>query len=154
MSAVLFRTRVAVLWVGVAVAMSGSLLLHVFKPGALEELLAGEMEGETLSEGLGYFFAAVGIFPLVMAALALLVSDRVNRQVNVIAGLAFGLFGVFGVVGHVLGGGFNVHVLMVSVAGALAFLIAGLGLVGLRKATSPAAVPGSERSRPRENITV
>jgi hypothetical protein len=45
---------VAVLWLAVAVALSGSLLVGVFVPGALEELLAGEIEGQTLTDAVGY----------------------------------------------------------------------------------------------------
>jgi hypothetical protein len=153
MDALLFRTRAAALWLAVAVAMSASLLLHLFAPGALEEMLGGEMEGEALTEAMGFMFATIGIFPVVMAAVTLLVGDRVNRQVNLIAGLVFGLFGVFGVVTHLIDGGFTVHVLMVAFAGAFAFLIAGLSFVGLRQATSPAGV-GVETSRPREEVTV
>lgn len=154
MDALLFRTRAAVLWLAVAMAMLASQVLHLFMPGAVEEMVAGEMEGETLTDGLTYFFAAVGSIPVVMAIVALLVSDRVNRQVNLIAGLAFGLFGVFAVVTHLVDGGFNVHVLMVAVAGAGAFLIAGLSFAGLRRPTSPAAAPTSEPTRPREETTV
>jgi hypothetical protein len=53
-----------------------------------------------------------------------------------------------------LAGDFNGHILMVALAGALAFLIAGLSLPGLRRPTSQAAAPPSERSRPRERATV
>jgi hypothetical protein len=153
MDALLFRTRVAVLWLAVAIAALGSLLLHLFIPGALEEMVAGEMEGETLTDGLTFFFGALGTIPVAMAAVALLVSDRVNRWVNLIAGLAFGLFGVFAVVGHLVDGGLNVHVLMVAVASIGAFLIAGLSLVGLRRPTSEPAAPASEPSRNHEATT-
>ena len=136
MDALLFRTRATALWLAVALAMTASLVLYLFIPGTLEELLAGEMEGEVLTEGMGYFMAVLGIVPLVMAAVALLVSDRVNRYANLIAGAVFGLFGIFAVVTHTLDGGFNVHVLMVAVAGVAAFLIAGLSLARLRTPTA------------------
>jgi MFS family permease len=154
MDALLFRTRVAVLWLAVAIATSASLLLHLFVPGALEELLAGEIEGQTLTDAVGYGLAMLVVIPLVMAAVTLLVPDRVNRWVNLIAGLASGLFGVFGVVSHLVDGGFNVHVLMVAVAGVGAFLIAGLSLAGLRRPTSQPAAPASEPSRDHEATTV
>ncbi|MEA2023525.1 MAG: DUF6326 family protein [Actinomycetota bacterium] len=136
MDALLFRTRAAALWLAVALAMTASLVFYLFIPGALEELLAGEMEGEPLTEAMGFFMAMFGIIPLVMTGVALLVSDRVNRYVNLVAGLAFGLFGVFAVVSHTLDGGFNVHVLMAAVAGVGAFLIAGLSLARLKTPTS------------------
>jgi hypothetical protein len=147
MDALLFRMRVAVLWVAVAVAVTGSLLLYLLEPGALEEVLAGEMEGEALTSGMGFFMAALGIIPLVMAGVTLLIIDRVSRWVNLIAGLAFGLFGVFAVVSHLSAGDFTAHVLLAGLAGALAFVIAGLGLIGLRQTTSESAASVSEASR-------
>lgn len=153
MNPLLFRTRVAVLWVAVAIAVSGSLLLYLFVPGALGDLVAGEMEGEALTDGMGFFFAALAIIPLVMAGIALLVGERMNRYANLIGGTAFGLFGVYAVVNHLLAGDFNGHVLMAALAGVLAFVIAGLGLAEFRKPTSP-ALRGSEPVRHREEVTV
>ena len=135
MNALLFRTRVAVLWVAVAVAMSGSLLLALYAPGALEELLAGEMEGETLDNAWGILFAALVVIPLVMAGLTLLVSDRVNRYLSLVAGLALGLLGALPVM-EILDGTFDGHVVMALAAAALGLLIAGLSVVELRQPTS------------------
>lgn len=147
MDALLFRTRAAVLWVAVAGTTTASLLLYVFEPGAAEGLVAGEMEGETLTTGLGFFFAAIGIIPLVMLLLTLFIADRANHWVNLIAGLAFGAFGVFAVVSHLAEGDFTAHVLLMGIAGAVAFLIAGLGLVGLRHTTADSAVAATESTR-------
>jgi len=135
LNALSFRTRVAVLWVAVAVALSGSMLLYLFMPGALEELLAGEVEGEALDDALGFLLAGLVIIPLVMAAVTLLVRDRVNHYVNLVAGMAFGLFGVYAVVRETSADGFNVHILMNAVVGLLALLIAALGLISLRQST-------------------
>lgn len=154
MDAKLFATRVAVLWVAAAVALALSLLLYLFVPGALEEMLAGEMEGTTLNDALGFMFAALGLIPLVMAVVTLLVGDRANRIANLIAGSLLGLFGAFAFVGHSLEDGVNGHVLMVGVAGILAFLIAGLSWAALRKPASQTAAPASGRSIPREGTTV
>lgn len=153
MDALLFRTRVTALWLVVALAATASFLFYLFMPGALEELLAGEMEGEALTEAVGFLLATFVIIPLVMAAVALLVSDRVNRYANLIVGAAFGFFGVFAVVSHVLEGGFNVHVSMVALGGAGAFLIAGLSVAALRHPTSELATPASESSRPLKATT-
>ena len=135
LNALSFRTQVAVLWVAVAVALSGSMLLYLFMPGALEELLAGEVEGETLDDTLGFLLAGMVIIPLVMAAATLVVRDKVNRYVNLVAGMAFGLFGVYAVVRETSADGFNVHILMIVVASLLALLIAALGSIGLRQST-------------------
>ena len=147
MDALLFRTRAAVLWVTVAGTTTASLLLYVFEPGAVEGLLAGEMEGETLTSGMGFFFATIGLIPLVMVLMTLFVADRVNHWVNLIAGLAFGAFGVFAVASHLAGGDFTAHVMLMGVAGAVAFLIAGLGLVGVRHTASESAPSTVESTR-------
>ena len=153
MDASLFRTRAAVLWVAVALALSGSVWLFLFMPGVLEDVLAGEVEGENLDDAMTFFMATMVIIPIVMAAVTLLVGDRANWSVNLIAGLAFGLFGLFAVVRETAADGFNVHILMLAVATVFALLIAGLGLVGLRQPASQAAAGGNER-RPREKATV
>ena len=136
MDALLFRTRATALWLAVAIAATASFLLYMYMPGALKELLAGEMEGETLTDTNLFLLAAFMVIPLVMAVVALLVSDGVNRGANLIVGAAYGLFGVFAVVSHVLEGGFNVHVLMAALGGAGALLIAGLSLARLRTPTA------------------
>lgn len=133
MNGFLFRTRVAVFWVAVAVAAMGSLLLPLFEPRVLEELLVGEYEGEPLDDATRFFIAMLLVIPLVMVGVTLLVSDRVNRYLNLIAGLAFGLLGAGAAVLEVLGGHFDGHVVMVALAAALAFLIGGLAMVELRQ---------------------
>jgi hypothetical protein len=150
MDALLFRTRVTALWLAVAIAATASFLMYVYMPGALEELLAGEMEGETLTDTNVYLFAAFVVIPLVMAVVALLVGDSVNRIASLIVGAVYGLFGAFAVVSHTLDGGFNVHVLMAALGGVGALLIAGLCMAGLRPPASDAAQPSSESGRPHE----
>jgi len=145
MNGLLFRTRVAVLWVAVAVAMSGVLLLGLFVPGALEELLAGKVEGETLDDATRMFFIALVLIPLVMVGVTLLLSDRVNRYVNVVAGLALGLLGALPIM-EILEGTFDAHVVMALTAAALGLLIGGLSVVELRQTSSP----GPEQRRSRE----
>ena len=146
MNGLLFRARVAVLWVAVAVAMSGSMLLFLYAPGAVEELLAGTMEGETLSDAWTFVFALIVIFPLAMAGVTLLVGDRVNRYLNLVAGLAAGPMGALPIM-EILEGTFDGHVVMALTAAALGLLIGGLSVVELRQ-------PASQRSRAREEASV
>ena len=103
---------------------------------------------------MGFFMATMVIVPIVMAAVTVLVGDRVSRYVNLIAGLSLGAFGIYAVVRETSADDFNVHILMLAVAAALAFLIAGLSFVGLRQSASQAAAPETEQGRPREQATV
>jgi len=143
MTNLLFRMRVAVLWVAVAVAASYSIVLYLVGPGALEEMLGGSMEGDPLdSFALQGFVAGVILIPLAMVPVSLLVADRVNHYVNLVVGGLLGLFCAFAVTGHLMDGGLTGHVVLVAVTGILAFLVAGLGALGLRH---PAAAPMAER---------
>ena len=112
----------------------------VYAPGALEEMLAGKMEGETLDDTWGILFAALVVIPLVVAGLTLLVSDRVNRYLNLVAGPAFGLLSALPVT-EILEGTFDGHVVMALTAAGLGLLIGGLSGVELRQPTVRVAAP-------------
>ena len=101
-------------------------------------MLAGKKEGETLDDTWGMLFAALVVIPLVMAGLTLLVSDRVNRYLNMVAGLAFGLLGALPVK-EILEGTFDGHVVMALTAAGLGLLVGGLSLVELRQRTARVA---------------
>ena len=144
MNGLLFRTRAAVLWVAVAVGMSGSMLLFLYAPGAVEEMLGGTMEGEELSDAWTLLFALLLVIPLVMAAVSSLASHRVACYVSIIVGLAYGLIGASASFLELLGGHFDGHVVMGVTAGVFALLIAGLGVVELRRSSSQDAVTPAE----------
>jgi hypothetical protein len=140
MDGLLCRMRVAVLWVAVAVALVASVALFLYEAGVLEEMLAGEAEGKPLDDTARFTLTAMVLLPLVMVSVTLMLSDRVNHYVNVVAGLALGIVGVFLAGGELLGGELHWHVLPSALATVFAFLIAGLSVVGLRQPSSPEAV--------------
>lgn len=137
MNGLLFRTRVSVLWVALTVASMGSWLVGLFEAGRLEELLAGTIEGEPLDDTVVFTLTALVMLPLVMAGVTLLLSDRLNRWVNVVAASVLGLFGAYAGGSALLAGELHWHVWPTVLAIAFAFLIAGLGVVGLRQPSSP-----------------
>ena len=152
MKAVLFRTRVAMLWMAIAVALSGSMLLYIARPGAMEEMLAGEMEGELLTVGLGFQLALFIILPLVMMGVTLFTGDRANGYINLVVGALLGVFGGFMMVSEAAEIEFDAHLLMGGVAALIAFVIAGLSLVWLR---SPAvSTPAPAVDQPRADAAV
>jgi hypothetical protein len=147
MNAATFRTRVAVAWVAVAVAASGSLLLYLVTPGAMADMVAGEMEGEALTGSTGYMFVALIGIPLAMAAVTLLTGNRPTRYANLIIAALLGLFAAYAVGSHLAAGDFDGHVVMAALAGVLAFLVAGLAIAWLRTPQSGTLLPGSEQVR-------
>jgi hypothetical protein len=154
MNALQFRTRVAVLWMAVAVATVAQMLLYFLIPGALEEMLAGQVEGEALTAGVGYQMALLVVIPLAMATMTLLARDRVNRYASLVVGLLVGLLGSLLVGDHLLDGAVNGHVLLAAVAVLLAFLIAGLSAAELRRPVSGPGVTAEEPTGRRHPATV
>ena len=90
-----WKTRIAVLWLFMAVAMSAHSLLAAMVPGAEEEM--AEM---ALGPGMLLFFALFWWVPLVMAVLSLSLKDSANRWTNFILGIIFTLLNIFHLTEH------------------------------------------------------
>lgn len=129
------RIRIAILWALWAAAATFSMLLGLLvEPTALEEALAGEVEGFAAGGGVGYYMAISGIIPLALSVMTLQFDNRGTRYTNLVAGLLLGAW-TFVDLGYAIvdGGGF-VAWMLVSVASALiAFLVAGLSAAALRR---------------------
>ncbi len=147
MDATLFRTREALLWMAATVSLVGSMLLYLLVPGMLGEALAGTMEGEVLDDGLGFQMAAMLGVPVLVVVATLFVGDRLNRYLNVVGGLLFGLLGSYGVGSHLADGEVNGHVALAALATLLAFLIAALGVAALRRPAPDSTATATEPSR-------
>ena len=100
------RIRIAILWALLAAAGAFSLLLGLLvEPTALEEALAGELEGFATDGWVGYFMAVTGIIPLALAVMTLQFDTKGTRYTNLIAGLLFGALTLFDSVYHFVDGG-------------------------------------------------
>jgi len=118
-------------------------------PTALEEALAGEMEGMASDGAVGYFLALSAVLPLGLAVTSLLLDNRVTRYTNLIAGLLLGAWGLVDLAAHVAGDGFNPGMLISVAASLIAFLIAGLSVGQLRRPDSRASITAPE---PRADV--
>lgn len=118
-----WKVRVCVLWLLLAVGMSAAMLLALFEPGILRDLMAGEVEGKNAhSAGLQLSFAAFFLVPMAMAFLTLVLQDTVNRWANGVLGALFAGSCLLDVVGH-LGGTFGGEPLVTLVMGLIGLLI-------------------------------
>ncbi len=80
-----WKTRIAVLWLFTAVAMSAHMVLSVFEPGVIELITAGKAQ---LDEPAFIFSALFAwLIPLAMAYLSLTLQDSANRWANIILGI-------------------------------------------------------------------
>jgi hypothetical protein len=145
------RMRIAVLWVAAAVTYSFGMLMYLLVlPDALEEALAGEMEGMALDGFAGYWMATAVFLLMVMAILTLLVDNRATRWANVGVGLFYGAFTAFEMVGQLADGGFSAAVLLYLMLAGIVFLIAGLSFAELRTPTPQPSAAAPETSEHRE----
>ena len=106
----------AVLWIFMAVSMSAALLLSLIWPGTIEDVMAGEMEGSAITEGMLLLFALFWLIPLIMAVLSLSLRNLTNRWTNFILGVIFAVFGIFHLIEHLVQGQLPPAQLLIHVA--------------------------------------
>ena len=86
------KTRIAVLWIFMAVAMSAHVVLSVFEPGVIEQLASGKMQ---IGEEMFLFMALFWLIPLTMAYLSVTLKDLANRRANITLGILFTALNIF-----------------------------------------------------------
>jgi len=92
-----WKTRIAVLWVFMAVAMSAHSLLNAIVPGGLEKAIA---EVEATGPGMLVFMALFWLVPLWLAFVTMTVKDSCNRWTNFVLGIIFTILNIFHLVEH------------------------------------------------------
>jgi len=90
-----WKTRIAVLWIFMAVAMAAHSILYFMEPGAV-----AEVEGMQLSAGMLLFMALFWWVPMVMAVLSLTLKDSANRWVNFVLGIVFTILNIVHLTEH------------------------------------------------------
>ena len=98
------KARLSVLWLTMAVGTVSSMFLSLLMPGVIEGVMAGEMEGMKLGQGMMAGHALFFIIPLVLAILCLTLNGSANRWLNFIFGIIWVLWFIFEIIGHVVGG--------------------------------------------------
>ena len=90
------KTRLAVLWLFVAVTMAANTILYLIVPGVIDEIRAGEVVGMQAGPELLLMMAIVYFWlPLIMAVLSLTLKDKMNRWANIILGIFYTGFILF-----------------------------------------------------------
>jgi hypothetical protein len=133
MGLLLARVRFAVLWVVVACALAGSFAVFFGEPGRLADGVAGVMEGEPVTWGWAYVYAAMIGLPLALAAATLFLPARASAIANLVLGVPLGAFGLFALVSEVADGALHPHVTLAAVGAVVAWLIVGLNSILLRR---------------------
>ena len=93
MKVLLWKVRLSVLWVVLAVGMSAHTLLALVEPGTVAELVEGHIEREEVTTALMVMATFFWVVPLMMAFLCFVLRDPVNRLAN--AGVGFIVTGMW-----------------------------------------------------------
>ena len=100
MEALRWKTRIAVLWVLMAVAMSEHGIMGFMEPGMIEGIMSGEVEGAALTPGMLIFMALFWLIPLWLAFLAMTLKNSSNRWVNFVLGIIFTILNIYHFIKH------------------------------------------------------
>jgi len=92
-----WKTRIAVLWVLMAVAMSAHSIMATIEAGGFEKI-AEETAG--MGAGMLVFMALFWLIPLWLAFVSLTVSGSANRWVNFILGIIFTILNIWHLIEH------------------------------------------------------
>jgi len=118
------KVKIAVLWIFLAVGMSATMLLLLMAPGTIEEVIAGEMGGMKISEGVLFMFSLFWLVPLAMAFFSVILKRAANRVLNIALGLFFAVFYIVDMSGHISRGElFFTHLVVGGVGVIVAALI-------------------------------
>lgn len=98
-----WKTRIAVLWIFLAVGLSAAMFLSFMEPGVIEDLISGKHDGTQIGEGLIFLFAILWFIPLIMAFLSLTLKDSTNRWTNFVLGILFAIFYVVDFINNLTG---------------------------------------------------
>lgn len=95
MNELVWKLRVAVLWIFLGVAEATGLVLLIYQSGTVRDLIRGDVAGTDPGTAQAQVYTALSVLvPLAMAFATLVLGDRANRWASGVLGLlwAFTLF--------------------------------------------------------------
>jgi hypothetical protein len=98
----ILKTRLAIFWLIIAIAMSAHSVLAFMEEGMIEEIMTGEVEGMEINAGIFLFMAIFWLIPLWMAILTMILKNSLNRSANIILGVVFIGLNVFHLAEHLI----------------------------------------------------
>ena len=81
------KIKLALFWVALMFFYIYNDLLSMFKPGSVEELVGGSLEGIVFTQELLFAAALLMALPSIMIFLSLTLKAKLNRMVNIIVGI-------------------------------------------------------------------
>ena len=93
-----WKLRISVLWLVMGAGFSGAMILTLFTPGIINNIIAGELGGMELSTGFLIMMSLFWIVFLSMAFLTLILKDKINRSLSMQEFSGSNLLQVFGLI--------------------------------------------------------
>ena len=81
------KIKLALFWVALMFFYIYNDLLSMFKPGTVEELFGGSLEGIVFTQEMLFGAALLMALPSIMIFLSLTLKAKLNRMVNIIVGI-------------------------------------------------------------------
>jgi hypothetical protein len=103
------KTRISILWVFMAVAMSAHSVLAF-----MEKEMVEQMWGMEMGAGMMLFMAIFWWVPLVMAVLSVTLKDSANRWANMILGIVFTVLNIYHLIEHLTTGASAHQILIIG----------------------------------------
>lgn len=83
------KIKLSALWIAEMFCYLFAAVWDNYKPGVLEELIAGEIDGILITQEVLFGNAVMMVIPSVMVFLVLILKPRVNRLANIILSISF-----------------------------------------------------------------
>ncbi|MDQ4491639.1 hypothetical protein RBS60_15665 [Sinomonas sp. ASV486] len=100
MRSLMWKLRIATLWVFYAVGMVLLFILVLMEPGSVDQLRTGRIAEMAVDSPMTLMMPGFVLIPLALAFLTFVLTDTVARWVNVVAGAFFGAMMVWDVFEH------------------------------------------------------
>lgn len=113
------KVKLSALWAALMLVYIYADIISLFRPGVLDEMVAGRMGPFPATQGSLLAAAILMLIPAVMVALSITLRPRVNRWTNMILGMLYTLVNI----GNLLGEPWAYYVLFVSAEIVLTCLI-------------------------------
>ena len=90
------KIRLALLWLIFCCAMIVVPALDLYKPGHIEDIIAGEIGGVPITAEMILVIAIIMLVPPVMATLSITLQGSTNRWANIIVGIVYVVLSLVG----------------------------------------------------------
>lgn len=94
------KIRLSALWIAMMLLYIYADILSLFRPGQIEEMIAGKMGPFLVTQGSLFVASTLMIIPAVMVVLSLTLGPKVNRWANIVFGVLYTFVNISNLIGE------------------------------------------------------